>query len=381
MNQALISKVRKAFLSEFEAYPIMIFSPGRINLIGEHVDYNDGFVFPAAVDKGITLAIQKSSSNFCTAVAYDFEESYQFQLENLKAIHGGGWRNYVIGVIEETKKLGKKIEPFNILFGGDVPSGAGMSSSAALENAIVFGLNELLDLGLTKKEMIFISQQAEHNYVGVNCGIMDQFASMFGQEDKFLLLDCRSLDYKPYQIVLQNYELVLINTNVQHNLSDSTYNKRRALCERAASLCKKSSLRDVSVSQLTSKKDEFTEEEFDMVLYILEEIERAQKAAKAINNKDIKGLGTLLFETHHGLSKQYKVSCEELDFLVQKAKDSAAVIGSRMMGGGFGGCTLNLIHSEAIQQFLKGVGQAYLKQFGYECTPITIKLSNGTHLI
>ncbi|PTX59703.1 galactokinase [Kordia periserrulae] len=381
MDTALISKLKNSFQVEFQLEPLLIFSPGRINLIGEHVDYNDGFVFPAAVNKGIVLAIQKTDDLLCTAIASDFEESFQFNLNELEAIHGGGWRNYLIGVIKELQKLGKDVQPFHVLFGGNVPAGAGMSSSAALENAIVFGLNELFQFELTKKEMALISQQAEHNYVGVKCGIMDQFASMFGEADKFLLLDCRSLTYEPYKIDLNDYDLVLINTNVQHNLSDSTYNKRRALCERAALHFGEKALRDVSKEHLYQKQHDFTKEEFDMILYIVEEIERTKSAAKAINENNIERLGQLLYESHHGLSKQYQVSCDELDFLIDFAKASNVVIGARMMGGGFGGCTLNLIKKTAVSSFIESVSNAYQEQFGYNCTPINIKLSKGTHTI
>jgi galactokinase len=381
MDKSLSKKIRKGFTTAFHKEPFMVFSPGRINLIGEHVDYNDGFVFPAAVDKGITLAIQTSDSSTCTAVAFDFEETFSFNLENLKTLDGGGWRNFVIGVIKEIEKTGKSLKPFNILFGGDVPSGAGMSSSAALENAIVYGLNELFQLNLTKKEMIFISQKAEHNYVGVKCGIMDQFASMFGQENHFLLLDCRTLEYTPYPIALQDYELVLINSNVQHNLSDSTYNKRRALCEKATALIGKSSLRDVNKALLESYSSNFSEEEYQMLLYVVEEIERTILASKALEDKDISRLGELLFETHKGLSTQYKVSCEELDFLVDYAQKDSKVVGSRMMGGGFGGCTINIIEKAHVEEFTQNIGVAYKEQFGYECTPIYIKLSQGTSII
>lgn len=380
MNSALLNKIRNAFSTEFGSEPIVIFSPGRINLIGEHIDYNDGFVFPAAIDKGIALAMQKTDGP-STAIANDFEESFVFEVDNLNRIDGGGWRNYLIGVICEVQKLGKQIGGFNVIFGGNVPSGAGLSSSAALENAIVFGLNELFNLGLTKKEMILVSQMAEHHYVGVKCGIMDQFASMFGEENHFLLLDCRSLNHEAYQINLQDFELLLLNTNVQHNLSDSTYNKRRALCERAAKLFGEDSLRDVSKQTLFSAQKDFSEQEFEMVLYVLEEIERTKKAAAAIAKNDIEELGSLLFQTHKGLSSQYQVSCNELDFLVDFAKQSKAVIGARMMGGGFGGCTINLVHKDHVTDYISAVSKAYADKFGYDCTPINVAISKGTHRV
>lgn len=380
MKNTLINKIRQSFKTEFNSDPLMVFSPGRINLIGEHIDYNDGFVFPAAIDKGIVLAIQETSGS-CLAVATDFEEAFEFNLDVLDAIPNGGWRNYLIGVIKEIQKKGKVLEPFNVMFGGNVPSGAGLSSSAALENAIVFGLNELFQLQLTKKEMIFISQKAEHNYVGVKCGIMDQFASMFGKEDHFILLDCKTLQDKSYSIELNDYELLLINSNVQHNLSDSTYNERRALCERASDFFGKDSLRDLSRKELFDGKNNFTDEEYNIILYVIEEIERTHYAAEAIEKGNIKRLGELLFETHNGLSEKYKVSCRELDFLVDFAKDTSYIIGARMMGGGFGGCTINLIEKKQMTEFVHSISKYYLERFGYNCTPISIKLSQGTHLI
>ncbi len=381
MKQALINKIKNSFVSEFSKEPLMVFSSGRINLIGEHVDYNDGFVFPAAIDKGIALAIQKSNNDKSTIIANDFEESFQFEIDKIQAIDDGGWRNYLIGVIKEVQAKGKEIGNVNVIFSGNVPAGAGLSSSAALENAIVFGLNELFQLQLTKKEMILISQKAEHNYVGVKCGIMDQFASMYGEKNHFLLLDCRTLEYETYPIDLENYELVLINSNVQHNLSESTYNERRALCEQTAEMFQKSSLRDLDKKELWGRRSDFTNEEYKMVLYVIEEIERAKLAAKAIENRDIKKLGMLLYETHDGLSKQYKVSCEELDFLVDFAKDTRKVVGSRMMGGGFGGCTINLVEKEFVEPFIESVSDSFQEKFGFECTPINVKLSRGTHII
>jgi galactokinase len=381
MDIPLINKIKENFKIEFNANPLMVFSPGRINLIGEHVDYNDGLVFPAAIDKGIVLAIQKTSENQCTAIAYDLEESFYFQLSELKPLENGGWRNYLIGILAELKIQGCKIEPFKIIFGGNVPSGAGLSSSAALENAIVFGLNELFNLQLSKKQMIFVSQKAEHDYVGVKCGIMDQYASMFGEENHFLLLDTRSLEAKTFLIDLSGYDLTLINSNVQHNLSDSIYNKRRALCEKISSALQKRALRDVNLAELETIKNDISEEDYQKVLYVIEEIERTRKAGNVISKNDIPALGKLLFETHKGLSEQYKVSCKELDFLVHLAKKSIAVLGARMMGGGFGGCTINITKKTETDKFLEETKEAYKEKFGYHCTVIKVKLSNGTQII
>ena len=381
MYNALAKRIEKGFATAFDMQPLLVFSPGRINLIGEHIDYNEGFVFPAAIDKGIVVALEKSNTSETTIIAADFEESFHLDLDNLIPIEEGGWRNYAIGVVGELKKMGHTIEPFHMLFGGNLPAGAGLSSSAALENGIVYGLNTLFDLGLSREQMIFISQKAEHNYVGVHCGIMDQFSSMFGKKDHFILLDCRNLKKDLFQIDLQEYTLVLINSNVQHTLSESTYNKRRNLCEKTANLCHKKSLRDVTLNALEAVQQKLSEEEYQMMLYVIEEMERTQKAAAYIQQNKLPALGALLFETHAGLSSQYKVSCEELDFLVSVATQNPHVIGARMMGGGFGGCTINLVKKEGVSSFISETCDAYQQKFGFDCQEINISIANGTHQI
>ena len=381
MNNILKEKIASAFLNTYNNTPLIIFSPGRINLIGEHTDYNDGYVFPAAIDKGIITAIAKSTTNYCSVYAYDKDEEYQFDLESIAPLPDGGWKNYILGVISGIQEKGIKLNPFNIVFGGDIPGGAGLSSSAALENSVVFALNELFQLDLSKKEMIIISQKAEHNYVGVKCGIMDQYASMFGLENNFLHLDCRTIDSKPYQIDLKGYELLLINTNVKHNLSESAYNNRRDVCEKVSSLLNKKALRDVEEKELLSLKDKISDEDYQKALYVIQEIERTQKAGEAIKKGDIKKLGQLIYQSHAGLRHQYKVSCNELDFLVEKAKESNVIIGSRMMGGGFGGCTINLIEKDEIEKFSSEITTAYSKKFNNECSIYQVKLSNGTHIV
>ncbi|APY10192.1 galactokinase [Seonamhaeicola sp. S2-3] len=381
MNTALINDVKEAYVKEFNTEPVLIFSPGRINIIGEHTDYNEGFVFPAAVDKGIAAAIQKSNSGVSTAYALDMNSKVEFKLDSLKPLKEGSWENYVFGVISEIQNRNKVLGNFNIVFKGNIPSGAGMSSSAALENSVVFGLNELFNLGFTKEEMIFISQKAEHNYVGVNCGIMDQYASMFGIKDHALLLDCRTIKAKPYKIDFKNYQLLLINTNVKHSLSDSAYNDRRSACEHIAKLLHVKALRDATEDDLETIKNEVTPANYQKALYVIQENERARKASKAMENNDIEKLGELIYGSHEGLSKQYKVSCEELDFLVEKAKESGYVIGARMMGGGFGGCTINLIEKGKAEIFKETVSKAYKEKFNKDCSVYFVNLSDGTHLV
>ena len=381
MNTTLIHNIEKSYQQKFNEKPILIYSPGRINIIGEHTDYNEGFVFPAAIDKGIIAAIGKSNTKKCSVFAFDANESYEFSTENIQLIPNGNWRNYIIGVVGEIQKRGIKVDPFNLVFGGDIPKGAGLSSSAALENSVVFGLNELFNLGLTKEEMIFISQKAEHNYVGVRCGIMDQFASMFGKENHALLLDCRTNKATSVKIDFDHYKIVLINTNVSHSLVDAEYNNRREVCENVANLLKVKALRDATEDALLQVKSQLSEIDYQKALYVVEENARVQKALKMISANNIEGLGELLFQAHNGARDQFKISCKELDFLVEKAKAHPDVIGARMMGGGFGGCTINIVKKGKVESYIEALSQQYLNEFGFECSPYSIKLSEGTHNI
>ncbi len=381
MNINFITTVKNHFQEIFHTNPLMIFSPGRINIIGEHTDYNDGFVFPAAVDKGIVAAIAKSDADFCVAFAIDKNDRKEFSLSELKPSNQGCWENYVFGVVAELQNQSKVIGNFNIAFGGDIPGGAGMSSSAALENSVVFGLNEIFNLGLTKADMILISQKAEHNYVGVKCGIMDQYASMYGIENNALLLDCRTVQSKPFEINFKDHELILINTNVKHSLSDSAYNDRRSVCESISEMLKVKALRDATEYDLEGIKDKVTPSNFQKALYVIQENNRVVQASKAIQKGELKLLGELIYASHNGLQNQYKVSCEELDFLVDQAKLNSKVLGARMMGGGFGGCTINLIAKTETEAFKASVCEAYKNRFNRECTIIPVKLSNGTGII
>lgn len=381
MNRKLIGHIVQKYNRAFKTDPLVIYAPGRVNLIGEHTDYNEGFAIPAAINKGIVAAIQKSETTVCTVIANDLDDTFQFSLENIQPIKNGGWKNYVIGVAAEILNEGYSLQPFNIVFGGDIPIGAGLSSSAALENSVVFGLNNLFKLGISKEKMIFISQKAEHNYAGVNCGIMDQYASMFGIENGALLLDCRSVKSTEIPINFNEYQLLLINTNVKHSLGDSAYNNRRFVCEKVASMLKVDALRDASEADLQQIKTSLSTEDFQMALYVIQENKRVLQAAKAIKNKHTLEFGKLLFETHKGLQKQYKVSCTELDFLVDKAKENSRVIGARMLGGGFGGCTLNIIHKSEVELFKTKISKLYSETFKKECSFYSVEFSKGTHVV
>ena len=381
MNIELKQQIEETYIQKFDSNYILVNSPGRINIIGEHTDYNDGFVLPAAIDKSIIAAIGESDTEYSNVVALDNNETYTFTLQNIKPIPHGNWKNYIIGVVAELQKNGCIIKPFNVVFAGDIPKGAGLSSSAALENSIVFGLNTLFNLSLTKLEMIQIAQHAEHHYVGVRCGIMDQYASMFGIENHAILLDCRSLQSKFLKINFNEFQLVLINTNVSHNLVDAEYNDRREVCEKVASLLQINALRDATKSDLNKVKSLISEDQYQKALYIIEENERVLKAAKYIEQNNIQGIGKLLYDAHDGAQYQFKISCKELDFLVEQTKHNSNVIGSRMMGGGFGGCTINIVKTEAVKEFTEQVTINYRNKFGFDCSIYFVKLSNGTHII
>ena len=381
MSTTLINNVKNTFIRTFKTDPLLIFSPGRVNIIGEHTDYNKGFVFPAAINKGIVAAIQKSELDFSTAYALDLDGKVEFNLDKLKPLKEGRWENYVYGVVHEIQNKNKLIGNFNLVFKGNIPSGAGMSSSAALENSIVFGLNELFDLELSKHDMILISQKAEHNFVGVKCGIMDQYASMFGLKNHALLLDCRTIESQPYEIDFKDYQLMLINTNVKHSLSDTEYNDRRSACKSISKLLSVKALRDATEADLEKIIDKVTPANYQKALYVIQENSRTLKAAKAIEYGDLETLGSLIYQSHNGLSNQYKVSCHELDFLVDQAKANPNILGARMMGGGFGGCTINLIAKTQAEAFAEKVSKAYHREFNKTCSVYFIEISEGTHLV
>ena len=381
MNTNLIERIKTSFNTQFGTEPLLVFSPGRINLIGEHTDYNEGFVFPAAIDKGIVAAIDTSDTAFCTIVSADKNEAIKFHLSNLQSIPNGSWRNYVLGVVDEVQKKGLLLKPFHMVFGGDIPDGAGLSSSAALENSVVFALNEFFSLKLSKKEMILISQKTEHYFVGVHCGIMDQYASMFGVQDKALLLDCRTLKASEFIIDFKEYTLLLINTHITHHLAESAYNDRRFVCEKIAKLLHIKALRDANEADLLKIQDQISTEDYQKALYIIQENQRVLEASKALKNNKLTDFGKLLYSSHSGLQHQYDVSCAELDFLVDFTRELPEVLGARMMGGGFGGCTLNLIKKEEVDPFIEKASVAYFQKFGINISTYQLKISNGVRLI
>lgn len=386
MIQELITRMRSAFEQQFKQKPLMIASPGRINLIGEHTDYNGGLVFPATIDKYIVCALSKSDWGYCRIYALDLDESFDLDLSKLEKQESGSWKNYIIGVIYGLLKKGAKVDNFNLVFGGNIPMGAGLSSSAALENGIVYGLNELFELGLSKNEIMNISITAEHDFAGVNCGIMDQFANLHGKSENAILLDCSDLSFQHIPIQLDDYQFLLINTNVKHQLSDSPYNQRKLACKTGLQVLQNQfpqlkSLSEADLGQLNSVKDRLSEEVYNRCLYVIEENKRVVSSKIALENKDWQSFGELLFASHKGLSSLYEVSCPELDFLVDLAKKDPSVMGSRMMGGGFGGCTINLIKKDNIDSFISKVETEYQNRFGFSISTYPVNISNGTQII
>lgn len=375
-------KISKKFQELFNTTGSFYTSPGRINLIGEHTDYNGGFVFPGAIDKGMLAEIKPNGTGKVRAFSIDLDDYAEFGLTEEDAPKAS-WARYIFGVCREIIKRGGEIQGFDTTFAGDVPLGAGMSSSAALESTYAFALNELFDLNIDKFELAKIGQSTEHNYCGVNCGIMDQFASVFGQKGHLIRLDCRSLEYKyfPFDPESAGYKLVLLDSVVKHELASSAYNKRRQSCERVVVAIKRNHpevdfLRDATMEMLNEVKADVTAEDYMRAEYVLEEIQRVLDVCDALEKGDYETVGEKMYGTHHGMSELYEVSCEELDFLNDIAKE-CGVTGSRVMGGGFGGCTINLVKADKYDAFVKKAFAEYAKKFGHEPKLYNVVISDG----
>ena len=374
------SDVKKIFRERFSQDFSFFFSPGRINLIGEHVDYNDGFVMPAAIDKGIHYAIAINGTNDINFFSIDFNEELLLKLSEIKIMKG--WKNYVLGIVNEFQSLHLPIKGFDCVFGGNIPIGAGMSSSAATEGGLAFGLNELFKFNLNRKDLALLCQRAEHNFPRVMCGIMDQYANMFGKKNNVILLDCMNITNEYVPLDLKDYKLVLINSKVHHSLASSEYNVRRKQCEEGLKILQKelriNSFRDANKEDLLSIKNKMDDKVYKRCLYVIEEISRTKKAAQYLKENNLQAFGNLMFETHEGLSKLYEVSCKEIDFLVNRAKQNKEVIGSRQMGGGFGGCTINIIKKIEAQKFLSETLLSYKNEFNIDAEVYEVAIVNGT---
>jgi galactokinase len=385
MNEILIKKTTDFFQKKFNSIADkVILSPGRINIIGEHIDYNDGYVLPAAIDKIICFAFEKNNTTTANISAIDLDESVAIDLSRDAQLSDLVWTNYLRGVLLQLKLKGFDVGGFNCSFSSNIPTGSGLSSSAALECGFLYGINEMFNLGIKPIDIALMGQKAEH-WVGVNCGIMDQFSSVMGLENKVVKIDCRTLDYTYHDANFVDYSLILFDSNVKHSLFTSEYNVRRIECNEGLGILKANfpginSFRDCTEDQVVSLKSKMTDKVYRRSLYAVKEIKRVILASAALDKGDIATLGKLMFETHDGLSKDYEVSCEELDYLVDLAKAEEVVIGSRLMGGGFGGCTITLVKKGSEEAIKAKFTKLYLEKFNIDLKIYDVKVSNGTSL-
>ncbi len=370
------AKIQSEFEKRFGGEGTFYASPGRINLIGEHTDYNGGFVFPGAIDKVIAAEIRPNDTDKVRVYSIDIDDYAEFGLNEADAPEQS-WARYIFGVCREILKRGGKVQGFDAVFAGNVPLGAGLSSSAALESCFAFALNDLFnENNIDKFELARIGQSTEHNYCGVNCGIMDQFASVCGKKGHLMRLDCRSMEFEYYPFNPEGYTLVLLDSRVKHELADSPYNKRRASCERVAKRLGLETLRDATMEMLEAVKSDITAEDYFRAKFVIEEKQRVLDVCDALNNGDYETVGKCMYATHNGLSKDYEVSCEELDYLNDIAKE-CGVTGSRIMGGGFGGCTINLVKNELLDHFINEAKTRFNEKYGHEPKVYEVIISDG----
>lgn len=371
-------KIKQEFAKRFGEGGTMYASAGRINLIGEHTDYNGGFVFPGAIDKCIAAQIKDNGTDKVRVYSIDIDDYAEFGL-NEEDAPKAQWARYIFGVCRETIKRGFVVKGFDTVFAGNVPLGAGLSSSAALESCFAFAMNDMFNENkIDKFELARIGQSTEHNYCGVNCGIMDQFASVFGKKNCLMRLDCRSMEFQYFPFEPKGYKLVLVDSVVKHELVDSPYNKRRQSCERVAATIGVETLRDAEMADLEKVKSQISEEDYCRAKYVIEEKQRVLDVCDALQAGDYDTVGDRMYKTHEGMSKLYEVSCEELDYLNDIAKE-CGVTGSRIMGGGFGGCTINLVKDELYDNFIAVAKAKFNEKYGHEPKIYDVVISDGAH--
>jgi len=385
LKEEVIRNINNKYTELYNSEPLLVDAPGRINLIGEHTDYNNGFVLPAAINKSIVFALGRNDSGIFRFYSVDFD-SY-VETDNIVCDYGENkWVVYLLGVIAQFSKKGINISGIDCVFGGVIPIGAGLSSSAAIECGFAFGINHLFSQNISKYELVKMSQMAEHEFAGVMCGIMDQFASMFGKNDHVFRLDCRSHNYNYFPLEMTDYIIALVNTKVKHELASSEYNLRRAECEEGVNILKMEnpnilSLRDADLELLEKNESKFTSEVYKRCHYVVSENKRVLVACAALEMKNFGEFGRLMYKSHEGLRYKYEVSCNELDILVDATLNMDFVLGSRMMGGGFGGCTINLIESVKATQFEEDISSIYKEKTGIAPELYFVKLSDGVRII
>lgn len=377
--------IRTIFREKFQTEPLVVRSPGRVNIIGEHTDYNEGFVLPAAIDKAIYVGISAREDDIIHLYSESYQQDYIVRIPDIKP-GDIPWTNYILGVVDQLLINGFPVRGFNLALHGDVPLGAGLSSSAAVECAVIFAIDQLFDFQLDKMELVKMAQKAEHKFAGVMCGIMDMFASMFGKKGYAIKLDCRSLEYEYEPLHMEGYKILLLNTNVKHNLASTAYNERRQQCEQGVRWLQEfypeiKSLRDVTVEKLDRYILERDPLIYKRCRYVVEENKRLLSACDFLNQGNLAGLGQMMYQAHEGACHDYEISCKELDFLVNAVKGKPGVAGARMMGGGFGGCTINLVQEAYITPLIEKMAPLYFQNTGLELTPYIIQTADGTSVL
>ncbi|MFN5331880.1 MAG: galactokinase [Bacteroidota bacterium] len=375
-------QVISSFIKNFQDTPLVVFAPGRINLIGEHTDYQEGFVFPAAITQGIWVGIKKNNlGSLCRLYSLDFDQEFSFDLHHLSP-KKGHWATYIMGICAQLKQSGYPVEGFDLALGGNTPIGAGLSSSAAISIATALAISEAFHFQVPKKNLVVYAQKSEHLFAGVNCGIMDPYACAFGKAQHALLLDCRSQTHQEIPVEFPGYALLLTHSKVSHSLADSAYNARRAACEESMFLLKDlfpsaHTLRDLSCKQLEVIQEVLPKTLYPKAKHVISECTRVHEAADALRAGNVKGFGDMLYASHQSLSKDFEVSCAELDYLVEQARVHGSVLGSRMMGGGFGGCTLSLVRQEALEDICAHLEKMYSKKFQLVPDFIRVEIGSG----
>jgi galactokinase len=380
MCYLIAEKIVKEYHENFDNDPVVVRAPGRVNIIGEHTDYNEGYVLPASIDKVTFVAVGKRTDNMIHLISNDYNEKFETSLSTMQPLKS--WPTYILGVANQMIQRGYQLEGFNLVIQGDVPIGAGLSSSASVECATAFALNELFQLHIPALELIDIAQKAEHTFAGVMCGVMDQFISILGKKDHVIKLDCRSMGYEYEPLQLTGIKIVLFNSNVKHSLATSEYNTRRNECNEGVALIKKNdqainSLRDVTLEMLSQYVQPADQKIYRRCKYVVEENIRLLRACESLKAGDIASVGERMYESHYGLSKEYEVSCSELDFLVDHVKNIPQVLGARMMGGGFGGCTINLVKEEFVDELIENITEEYVRTTGKELTTYIAITADG----
>jgi len=379
-------QLKEAFISlygEDDNRVSIFFSPGRVNLIGEHTDYNGGYVFPCALSFGTFLVIRKNNKRLVRFATTNFDHRGEVNLDEPFEKEGNSWINYPVGVLNEFRKVAKEIDGVDLLYSGDIPNGAGLSSSASIEMVTAYAMNEIFKFGYDRMELVKLSQKAENKFVGVNCGIMDQFASGMGAADHALFLNCDTLDYQRVPLKLDGMKIVIANTNKRRGLADSKYNERRSQCESAVEEIRREKkirhLSDLDLDEFNALSHLISDETVKRrARHVITENDRTLRAIDALNRGDVVSFGQLMNRSHDSLRDDYEVTGRELDTLVEEARKVDGTIGSRMTGAGFGGCTVSIVREDSVEAFIRDVGKGYQERTGLKADFYVAEIGDGS---